>query len=88
MDLKVARGVRDRVVTVVDLESLAPHRCGFETLQGFWNLSCKEAIQLAYGTSVVLLRRPLVPEIMHHLRFSSTSKAGKSHYNLYSVGAT
>jgi hypothetical protein len=25
----------------------------------------EEAIQLAYGTSVVLLRYPFVPEIMH-----------------------
>jgi hypothetical protein len=28
-------------------------------------LSCEEAIWLAYRTSVVLLRYPLVPEIMH-----------------------
>jgi hypothetical protein len=28
-------------------------------------LSCEEAIQLAYGTSMVLLRCPFVPEIMH-----------------------
>jgi hypothetical protein len=32
---------------------------------GLWILSCKEAIQLAYGTSVVLLRCPFVPEIIH-----------------------
>jgi hypothetical protein len=44
---------------------LAPHRCGFESRQGLWILSCEEAIQLAYGTSVVLLRCPFVPEIMH-----------------------
>jgi hypothetical protein len=30
-----------------------------------WILSCEEAIQLAYGTSVVLLRCPSVPEKMH-----------------------
>jgi hypothetical protein len=29
------------------------------------DFSCEEAIQLAYGTSVVLLRCPFVPEIMH-----------------------
>jgi hypothetical protein len=40
----------------------------------------KEAIQIANGTSVVLLRCPFVPEIMHGraLRCSSTSKAGTS----------
>jgi hypothetical protein len=31
----------------------------------FWILSCEEAIQLAYGTSVVLLGCTFVPEIMH-----------------------
>jgi hypothetical protein len=30
---------------------LAPHRCGFESRQGLWILSCEEAIQQAYGTS-------------------------------------
>jgi hypothetical protein len=50
-------GVRGRVVKVVDFKSLAPHRCGFESGQGLWILSCEEAIQLAYGT--------FVPEIMH-----------------------
>jgi hypothetical protein len=53
------------VVKVVDFKPLAPHRCGFESRQGFWILSCEEAIQLAYGTSVVLLKCPFVPEIMH-----------------------
>jgi hypothetical protein len=42
-----------------------PHRCGFESRQGLWILSCEEAIQPAYGTSVILLRCPFVPEIMH-----------------------
>jgi hypothetical protein len=60
-----SRGVRGRVVKVVDFKPLAPHRCGFESRQGLWILSCEEAIQLAYGTSVVLLRCPFVPEIMH-----------------------
>jgi hypothetical protein len=59
------RGVRGRVVKVADLKPLAPHRCGFESRQGLWILSCEEAIQLAYGTSVFLLRSPFVPEIMH-----------------------
>jgi hypothetical protein len=53
------------VVKVVDFKPLAPHRCGFESLQGLWILSCEEAIQLAYRTSVVLLRCPFVPEITH-----------------------
>jgi hypothetical protein len=30
-----------------------------------WIISCEEAIELAYGTSVVLLRCPFVPEIMN-----------------------
>jgi hypothetical protein len=33
--------------------------------QGFWILSCEEAIQLAFGTTMVLLRCLFVPEIMH-----------------------
>jgi hypothetical protein len=37
----------------------------FESLQGLWILSCEETIQLAYGTSVVLLRYHFMPEIMH-----------------------
>jgi hypothetical protein len=45
--IKLARGVRGRVVKVVDFN---PHRCGFESRQGLWILSCEEAIQLAYGT--------------------------------------
>jgi hypothetical protein len=53
------------VVKVVDLKPLAPHHCGFESPQGLWILSCEEAIQLAYGTLVVLLRCPFVPEIMN-----------------------
>jgi hypothetical protein len=54
-----------RVVKVVDFKPLAPHRCGCVSWQRLWILSCEEAIQLAYGTAVVLLRRPLVPEVMH-----------------------
>jgi hypothetical protein len=48
----------------VDFKPLACHRCGFESRQGLWILSCEGAIQLAYGTSVVLLRCPFVPEII------------------------
>jgi hypothetical protein len=53
------------VVKVVDFKPLAPHRCGFESRQGLWILSCEEAIQLTYGTSVDLLGCPFVSEIMH-----------------------
>jgi hypothetical protein len=35
----------------------------FESHQGFWILSCGEAIQLAYRMLVVLC--PVLPEIMH-----------------------
>jgi hypothetical protein len=54
---------------VVDLKPLAPHRCGFESRKGLWILSCEKAIQLANGTSVVLLMCPFVPEIMHGRAF-------------------
>ena len=60
-----SRDILCRVGRVVDLESLAPHRCGFESHQELSILSCEEAIQLAFGTSVVLLRCPFVPKIMH-----------------------
>jgi hypothetical protein len=50
---------------VVDFKTLAPHHCGFESRQRLWILSCEEAIELAYGKSVVLLRFLFVPEIMH-----------------------
>jgi hypothetical protein len=59
------RGVRGRVVKVVDFEPLASHRCGFKSRQVLWLLSCGEAIKLAYGSSVVLLRCPFMPEVMH-----------------------
>jgi hypothetical protein len=38
---------------------------GASVAEWFWILSCEEAIQLAYGKSGVLLRCPIVPEIMH-----------------------
>ena len=41
--------VCSQVIRFVDLESFAPHSSGFESCQGLWILSCKEAIQLAYG---------------------------------------
>jgi hypothetical protein len=63
-DSKLARDDCGQVVKVIDFKPLAPHRCGFESLKGLWILSCEEAIQLAYRTSVVLLRCRFVPEIM------------------------
>jgi hypothetical protein len=53
------------VVKVVNFKPLAPHRCGFESRQGLRIFTSEEAIKLAYGTSVVLLRCPFVTEIMH-----------------------
>jgi hypothetical protein len=53
------------LIKVVDFKPLAPYRCGFEYRQGVWILSIEEAIQTDYETSVVLLRNPLLPEIMH-----------------------
>jgi hypothetical protein len=61
--VKHGRGLCGRVVKVADLRSQVPHRCRFDPHLG-WNLSCEEAIQLAYGRSVVLPRCPLVPKIM------------------------
>jgi hypothetical protein len=58
-------GVHGRVVKVVDFKPFAPHLCGFESRQGLSILLCDEAIQLSYGMSVVLLRCPFMPEIMH-----------------------
>ena len=81
------KGACDRVIRAVDLKSLAPHRCGFESCQGLLILSYEDAIQLLYVTSVVLLRCPLGPE-MKHPRSSFTSKVGKSPYNIYTVGTT
>jgi hypothetical protein len=70
----VYTGVRGQVDKVVDLNPLAPQRCRFESHQIHWILSCEEAIQLAYGTSVVLLMCPVVPEIMFGGKKSKTSK--------------
>jgi hypothetical protein len=68
----------------------APHHCGFQSWQGLWILSCEEAIQLAYGASVVLLSCPFVPEIMQgrHMNSSSTGKAGMSPNDIYCVHVT
>jgi hypothetical protein len=52
------------VAKVVDFKPLAPNHCGFESKQGLRIRSCEEAIQLAYRTSVVLLKCMFVPEIM------------------------
>jgi hypothetical protein len=52
-----------QVVKVNDFKLLAPHRCGLESHQGLWILSCEESIQLANVTSVVLLKQ-FVLEIM------------------------
>jgi hypothetical protein len=51
-------------VKAVDFKSLASHLFAFESHQALWILSYEEAIQLAYGTLVVLLWCPFVPEIM------------------------
>ena len=48
------------------------------------DLSCEDAIQLAYGTSVVLLRWSVVLKIVHG---RATEVYGKSPYNIYNVCA-
>jgi hypothetical protein len=45
------------------LQTTCPSPLWVRTRQGLWILSCEEAIQLAYGTSVVLLRYRFVPII-------------------------
>jgi hypothetical protein len=54
----ILRGVGGRVVKVVDFKPLAPHRRVFEYRQGFWILTCVEAIQLVYvgGSTQVPVR--------------------------------
>ena len=64
----IASCFRGRVVRVIDLhvDSPALRRCGFEFRKElFWILSCEETIQLAYGMAIVILRRPLVSELIH-----------------------
>ena len=69
-----------RVVRVVDLESLAPQRYEFKSRQAVWIHSCGKAIQLAYGMSEVLLRCPLVPEMIHRgASLSPPVKLGSRH---------
>jgi hypothetical protein len=48
----ITRGVRARLVKVVDFKPLALHCCGFESRQELWILSGEENIQLDYETSV------------------------------------
>ena len=43
---------------VIDIESLAPHRCEFESYQAVWILFYEEAIQQAYGMLVVFTQVP------------------------------
>ena len=54
--------VRGRVDRLVDLETLATHRCGFEFHQRLF--SYEKAIQLNFGTSMVPPGCPLVAAIM------------------------
>ena len=54
--------IHDRVASVIDLQLLA---C-WNPARDFWIFFlCDEAIQQVYGTSLVLLRCPLVPVITH-----------------------
>ena len=66
--------------------SFAPHRCGFESRHGLWILSCEEAFQLTYSTSVVLFRCAFVSEIMHEAL--GTFGLERSTNDLNIVGAT
>ena len=72
------------MVRDVEFESLAPHRCGFESRQRHWILQSEEVIQLAYRTSVVLFICPLVPKIMH-ARLKSSATNESSTYDPFKV---
>jgi hypothetical protein len=39
---------------IIAFVTLGPHRCEFESNQGVLIISCEKAVQLIYGTSVVL----------------------------------
>ena len=63
-----------------------PRRCRFKSFQGLWILSI-ESLRNVFGPFWC----PLVPEILHGgvpKIFSQPVKAGKSLYELYSVGTT
>jgi hypothetical protein len=66
-------GVCGHVVKIIDFKPLILHSCAFESHQGLWILSCEKTIQLAYGMSMVRLRCPFTPEIIHIRRSSCTS---------------
>ena len=71
-----------RVVRVVNIESFVPGHCGFNSCKGLLTLSWEEAIQIAYGTSVVLFRCPLLHEIMHEDVFDNLCG---TIYQLYNI---
>jgi hypothetical protein len=50
---------------VVNFKPLAPHYCGVESNQELLIVIHEKVIQLAYRKSVLLLRCPFLPEIMH-----------------------
>jgi hypothetical protein len=85
---KITLIIKGRLAVAEWLWSLTS--CGFESGQGLWILSYEggKAIQLAYGTPVVLFRCPYVSEICieERLRSSTTSIAWKSPYDFYRVG--
>ena len=72
------------MVRDIDLVSLAHDCYRFESHQGFWILSCEEAIQIAYEMLVVLLRCLLVPEIIRR-GLPPPLKAEKLPYDFNSV---
>ena len=63
---------------------------GFKGAKFPWEQASTGLYSFYFIKSIWLLICPHVPEIIHgrHLRAYSTSKPGKSPYNLYSVGAT
>jgi hypothetical protein len=53
------------VFKVVVFKPLAPYRYGFKSRQDRWIIACEEAIQLAFRTSVAILRCLFVPAVIH-----------------------
>jgi hypothetical protein len=74
------------VINRTYFKPLESHRCEFEFGKALRILSFEEAIQLAYGTSVVLLRCLCLPDLIHR-GLPPPVKLG-IHHDLYSVIAT
>ena len=66
--IRSLRGVRDRVVRVVDLELLASYRCGFEFRHVPWIFSCGADLRnvggSAQGLGLLVIMNGGAPEVI------------------------